>query len=218
MSFPLSPNDGDLYTSGSGTTYQYSDTRNAWEIVLQAVTGNQGIQGDTGVQGIQGSTGVIGPQGDQGATGAVGDKGDQGETGEQGIQGNTGAVGTQGSQGSQGVTGLRGVTGLDLSLYNAGDFNGSGATLNLTNGYSQYVAMKAGTESGLLFLSGGTAGQKCTLRLDYNVNQRPAGSTGIKWANGTFPIMSGYTGVNDIITVFYDGTNYFAQASMGFKF
>ena len=108
MSFPLSPNDGDLYTSGSGTTYQYSDTRNAWEIVLQAVTGNQGIQGDTGVQGIQGSTGVIGLQGDQGDTGAVGDKGDQGETG---AQGPTGAVGAQGDTGV-GATGLIGPTGV----------------------------------------------------------------------------------------------------------
>lgn len=108
MSFPLSPLNGELYTTPLGTCYQYNNTDGKWIIVGSSVAGVQGI---TGLQGIQGDTGLQGETGIQGTTGV------QGATGVQGVQGDTGV---HGITGVQGITGLQAGTILSNGMYVVG--------------------------------------------------------------------------------------------------
>jgi collagen type VII alpha len=111
MSFPLTPVDGQQYTTNLGTRYQYSIAESKWIIVSQSlgVTGAQGNTGTVGPAGSAGDTGLPGSQGQTGAGGTTGVKGDQGSTG---IEGLTGPVGLTGAQGSKGDTGSQGNTGI----------------------------------------------------------------------------------------------------------
>ena len=143
----------------------------------------------------------------------------QGETGVQGIQGDTGPQGIQGDTGPQGATGPQGETGLfAYTSHDAGTFGTTGANFDSSNGLSQNVTLVNGGETGVFYVSSMNAGEKMTIKFDYDVTEVPRGSTGIKWANGLFPAMSGDTGVEDIITVYYDGTNYYGQASLGYDY
>ena len=98
MSFPITPFNGDQYTTPLGTMYQYDSTSNAWYIVSQVME-----RGDTGLQG------PIGPFG--------GPPGETGITGLRGFQGVTGLRGYYGFTGIQGVTGVA-TTSLMASTYN----------------------------------------------------------------------------------------------------
>lgn len=69
MSFPLNPNDGDLYSSPNGVIYRYSISDDRWDITFAEIQGMTGVQGNTGVQGIEGQTGPLG--GPQGVTGLI---------------------------------------------------------------------------------------------------------------------------------------------------
>jgi hypothetical protein len=108
MAFPVSPTDGQLYTTNFGSRYKYYLADDKWiKIGLtpadQGATGYQGITGASGVNAPQGVTGLSGTTGAQGVTGLIGSTGYQGITGLKGITG---------SQGIDGVTGVPGTTGL----------------------------------------------------------------------------------------------------------
>jgi len=45
----------------------------------------------------------------------------------------------------------------------------------------------------------------------------PAGVNGVKWAAGTTPILTTTANAIDIVSFYYDGTNYYGQASLDFK-
>ena len=137
-------------------------------------------------------------------------------TGATGLMGPTGIGGVNGATGSQGVTGVAGV-GITYGLYNAGSFGTTGATINLTNGYSQYASVDAGGSTGLIFVSGGATGAKYSVEFRYNVNQSPRGSTGIKWSPAV-PVLSGYTGVKDMMYIYASGQDYIGVASLGHSY
>jgi len=192
MAFPTTPTDGQQYTTSLGTVYEYVSTDDKWILSSNTIVGETGAQGVTGARGIDGVTGAQGPAGADGVTGA---------------------------QGTDGVTGLQGETGLfAYTSHDAGTFGTTGANFDSSNGLSQDVTLVNGGETGVFYVSSMNAGEKMTIKFDYDVTEVPRGSTGIKWANGLFPAMSGDTGVEDIITVYYDGTNYYGQASLGYDY
>lgn len=125
MAFPISPVDGEIYTTVYGTRYKYFAIDDKWvkdgmiPIGNQGYTGIQGITGLLGYTGTQGYTGIQGLTGLQGLTGFQGFTGSQGYTGIQGITGTAGGgtglqgfTGIQGNTGSQGFTGAQGYTGI----------------------------------------------------------------------------------------------------------
>ena len=219
MSFPVSPSNLDEYTNGLGTVYRYIAADGKWIIKSQEITGATGLMGPTGIGGVNGVTGIAGVNGatgSQGVTGLSGTAGAAGATGSQGVTGISGTAGAAGATGSQGVTGVAGV-GITYNLYNAGNFGSTGATINLTNGYSQYATVVDTGSTGLIFVSGGATGSKYSVEFRYNVNQAPRGSTGIKWSP-TVPVLSGYTGVKDMMYIYASGQDYIGVASLGHSY
>lgn len=128
-----------------------------------------------------------------------------------------GETGINGTNGTNGITGAQGATGLDLSVYDAGTFGSTGCNIVFTNGYNQEVTLVTGGETGLLYVGGMATGQKGTVKFDYDRNVSPRGSTGIKWANGLFPVLSGQTGIEDLGSFYFNGASYYGQVSLGYK-
>lgn len=181
--------------------------------------GTQGITGNQGRQGIQGTSGSIGIQGVQGIDGAYasqGIQGVQGATGTNGTIGVDGAQGTQGIQGVQGLTGtgtqgLQGVSGAAVeTIYDLGTTSGT-ITPDFANGTIQKITL-----NGNLTFSGfanASTGQSITLIINTNGTGRTLTST-MKFAGGQKTIST--TNTTDIITAFYDGTNYYATLGKGY--
>lgn len=90
MAFPISPTDGQIYTTAFGSRYRYYAADDKWVKDGFVVQGNQGETGAQGETGFPGATGIQGPQGSQGETGFQGETGGQGGQGETGLQGETG--------------------------------------------------------------------------------------------------------------------------------
>ena len=44
MAFPVSPNDGDLYTTSLNTVYQYQAAYDRWLLYSHTMTGETGVQ------------------------------------------------------------------------------------------------------------------------------------------------------------------------------
>jgi len=180
MAFPTAPNDGDNYTNALGVQYKYVAADTKWNIVSQAVTGNQGAQGETGSQG---------------------------ETG----------LGFTGSAGSAGDTGVQGVTGSAFSQaeYQNAAMGGAGVVVDWANGLKQHQPVGFTGSYYNIGFAGGETGMNGTVRISYIATQAP-GITGCQWPNSVRPTLSGATGLQDIVTVYYNGTTYFAQASLAF--
>ena len=192
---------------------------------IQGIQGTSGIQGIQGIQGLQGTEGVIGVNGAQGIQGIQGIQGTQGPTGAQGTTGNNGAQGTSGNNGAQGiqgiqgigqpgtqgVQGIQGVAGISVeTVYSLGTTSGT-ITPNYANGSVQVITL-----NGNLTLNAFTspiAGQTITLIVKTNGTNRTLSST-MKFAGGAKTLST--TNTTDIITMFYDGTDYYATLAKGF--
>ena len=199
------------------------------ETGAQGVTGLSGVSGVTGIQGVTGLIGITGLQGVTGVLGINGVTGIQGVTGilgingVTGIQGVTGLVGTTGSQGATGVgtaggagaTGAQGVTGFVFAEYQNAAMGGAGVTVDWANGLKQHQPVGFTGSYYNIGFAGGATGMNGTLRISYVATQAP-GITGCQWPNAVRPTLSGATGLQDIVTVYYNGTSYFAQASLAF--
>lgn len=72
MAFPISPVDGQLYTTSIGIVYQYQSATDRWLLYSHTIVGETGAQGFTGAQGVTGLIGAQGITGLIGATGALG--------------------------------------------------------------------------------------------------------------------------------------------------
>jgi hypothetical protein len=204
----------------STSTHNFSNTQNMIMILRSAgVAGPQGIQGVQGtnanvqgiqgVQGIRGEDGIIGIDGSQGIQGITGEQGVQGITGNQGVQGVQGIQGTNANvQGIQGVQGIKGV-GTE-TVFSLGTTSGT-ITPNYTNGEIQTITLN-GNLTWNAFTSP-VAGQTITLIINTNGTSRTLSST-MKFAGGFKTISTSNT--TDIITAFYDGTNYWASLNRGF--
>ena len=59
IQFPSSPENGDEFLAGNGTTYQYDALTEQWKIL--SGPGSQGPTGPLGPTGPGGSTGATGP-------------------------------------------------------------------------------------------------------------------------------------------------------------
>jgi hypothetical protein len=225
MSFPQNPVDAQTYTNGLGTRYQYYATNGAWKIVSQEITGATGSPGVTGIAGSTGATGIVGPAGATGSIGNTGFIGATGLPGPTGIIGNTGAIGPAGSAGATGVvgstgliglTGFQGVTGFQFNEYQNTAMLNAGKIIDWNNGLKQVLSV-SGASSGsynIAFANGAT-GANMTLRIKYNTAQAP-GVTGCSWPNSVRPTLSGSTTSVDIISVYFDGTTYYAQSALAF--
>jgi hypothetical protein len=202
MAFPTSPVDGQQYTTSLGTVYEYVAADDKWILVSTTLTGATGVQGVTGVAGTQGATGLQGETGLQGADGSAGAQGD---------------TGVQGVTGLQGVTGAQGDTGtVSFAQYDAGTMT-TDKNIDWSNGKKQELTVAMGAAGSNIYFTNGTPGANTTLVIDFDVNEVP-GFTGLKWSGSNQAVLSGQTGVKDIISVYYDGTDYLAQASVGFDY
>ena len=195
---------------------------------LQGETGTDGLQGDTGAEGLQGETGAEGGQGETGAEGAVGQTGAQGQTGAEGAVGATGAQGATGVQGetgagadgaagetgAQGETGTEGTATLPIAFTFAGNLGWTGVPVDWSDAYTQQSSVQIGGATGFYYFLGAETGAKGTLIVSYSANETPK-FTGIQWANATEPSWSAYTGVDDIVSVVYNGDEYKGAATLG---
>jgi hypothetical protein len=100
-----------------------------------------------------------------------------------------------------------------------GVFSASFTGLNLAMSTVYNAGLSVGTagDSGLFYVYGGATGGHYTVIFDYLFTKIPANWTGIQWSSGTSPVLSGDTGVRDMIHLMYDGARYYAQASLGYK-
>jgi len=180
-------------------------------------SGGSGTQGIQGIQGLTGSTGIQGVQGIQGSDATVqGIQGIQGATGTNGTIGVDGAQGTQGIQGVQGLTGtgtqgVQGISGIAVeTVYSLGTTSGT-ITPDFANGSVQTITLN-GNLTWNAFASP-VAGETITLIINTNGTGRTLTST-MKFAGGAKTIST--TNTTDIITAFYDGTNYYATLGKGY--
>lgn len=195
MSWPQTPTDGQSYVTPLGTTYIYRSLTNSWDIQVSNI----------GVTGIQGLTGIQGQPGLQGQTGIQGQTGLQGQTGIQG----QGVTGLQG----QGVTGSQGATGFSFGEYQ-NTMGAANLTVDWNNGLKQSVNVNdASSGSYNIGFANGATGLQGSCRIYYTFNQAP-GVTGCYWPGAVRPSLSGYTGVQDYISVYQTGTKYIAQAAL----
>ena len=190
------------------------------------VTGPTGPQGTGGYLGSTGYTGsvstVAGPSGPSGPQGPGGYLGSTGFTGSAGTNGTNGAAGYNGStgytgsastvSGPSGYTGSVGGFGSPETIYSLGTTNGTIAP-NFTNGTVQTITL-----NGNLTLNAFTspvAGQSITLIVIQDSTGTRTLTSSMKFAGGN-KILSALADSVDMITIFYDGTNYYASLTKAF--
>ena len=188
-------------------------------------TGAQGIQGSTGPQGIQGVQGATGAQGVQGIQGVQGDTGLTGATGPLGATGPTGATGTAGTNGSTGATGPTGnpfgggtftdtivVKHVEETVYNLGNITG---TPTITA--SSATVFKATLTGNITInsITGIDTGSNITLILTQDGTGSRTLSSTMKFAGASKTLSTAASSI-DVITIFYDGTNYLASLVKGY--
>jgi len=182
----------------------------------------QGKTGSTGLQGVQGPTGLQGPTGPQGTQGVTG-------------VGTTGPTGPQGTQGKTGPTGPLANIVEDTTPELGGELDAGAHSIGFTQQTVSYdsgtttIDWKLSNKASLTFGAGNITtlaftnpSNPCNLVL--KIIQDGTGSrvvtnwdTDIKWVGGTVPTLS--TGENDvdIVSFYFDGTNYYGMISLDFS-
>jgi hypothetical protein len=107
---------------------------------------------------------------------------------------------------------VQSTKGFAAAEYSAG--SGAPGTITWSNGQNQVRTL---TSSGTMTFASPTAGVTYKLR----IVQGGSGSytitwPTIKWAGGAAPTLSTTVGAIDIVTLYYNGTDYFGQAAVGF--
>ena len=126
----------------------------------------------------------------------------------QGVQGVQGVQGAQGS-GAQGIQGTQGSIAVE-TVYDIGTTSGT-ITPDYANGSVQKITLN-GNLTWNAFASP-VAGETITLIINTNGTGRTLTST-MKFAGGSKTLST--TNTTDIITAFYDGTNYYATLGKGY--
>ena len=136
----------------------------------------------------------------------------QAVTGVTGVQGPTGiqGLGQTGIQGMQGDTGLQ---GFGSPQYNAGSLTGASKQISWFNGIKQKLSIGS---TGMVYMTDGTQGSNSQLVMDYLGNY-VAGITGVQIPGGGSIILTGQTGIHDVVSVYFDGTNFMGQGALNFK-
>jgi len=104
------------------------------------------------------------------------------------------------------------------SEYNIGSQN-AGFTVNWNNGNKQKVTLTGGASQGTVTFTGPTSG---VTNLLLEVVQGGSGTntvswaSPIKWPGGTAPTLTTSSGQDDIVTCYYNGTDYFCSSTLNF--
>ena len=213
-------------TSRSGS--EWDITGGTIGIKYQPVTAIQSIQfPDTSIQTIAWNTstavyasqivdGAVGPQGPTGPQGVAGPQGPQGVAGPQGPQGVAGPQGPSGANGSNGPTGPTGPSGPaaggNETVYAWGNTSGT-ITPNVSSGTVHTMTLTGNITFNSV--TNAVTGTSITLILTQDgIGNRTLTST-MKYANGS-KTLSTLATATDIISVFYDGSNYWASLGRGF--
>jgi hypothetical protein len=147
-------------------------------------------------------------KGDTGATGYTGSASTvSGPSGPQGPSGYTGS----GGSGSTGYTGSAGASGSVETIYAIGTTSGT-VTPSYSNGTVQTITL-----NGNLTLSSftGSTGQSLTLIITQDATGGRTLTSTMKFAGGS-KVLSLTGAAVDFLTIFYDGTTYWASLNKGF--
>jgi hypothetical protein len=221
--------DAVKYETGAASIWTGTNWTN---LAALGPTGPQGATGPTGPSGPSGATGETGPQGPQGVVGATGPQGPQGVVGATGPQGPQGATGNTGPQGPQGVAGPTGPAGsFDQNLYTTSSvafanvalkgFTETKVAESYTATYAPDVSTAticAMTLTGNITFNAFTSpvtGQSATFILTQDGTGGRTLTSSMKFAGGS-KTLSTAASATDIVSVFYDGTNYWASLSKGY--
>jgi hypothetical protein len=141
MAFPISPSDGQLYTSSLGTVYEYEAANDRWLLSSHVMVGETGLRGLTGAQGETGLRGLTGAQGETGLRGLTGAQGETGLRGLTGAQAETGIISGDATLTSLVITGnSSGITGIVVNTLYGTSAPPSAAGLPYGTIYIQYVS------------------------------------------------------------------------------
>jgi hypothetical protein len=188
--------------------------------------GSVGATGATGSQGQQGLTGATGPQGPQGLKGDKGDVGATGATGATGtfsgtFSGNADVNGfsiISASNGNIAITpngtGKTKITNLNYS--EAAPYSvtyASTITPDVANGNIQTVTLTGNVT--LSAFANPIAGQSLTLFVVQDATGSRTLTSTMKFAGGSKTLSTAANSI-DIITAYYDGTNYYATLAKAF--
>jgi hypothetical protein len=188
-----------------------------------------------GPQGPSGPTGATGGVGAAGATGYTGSAGPQGPSGPQGIAGSVGPQGPQGPQGPTGSSGPQGpigYTGSTGNPFGGGTFTGSVTFKGINETVYSWGNVSAGTYTPdvststihrmtltgnvtISSLANVTTGSNMTLVLTQDATGSRTLTSTMKFAGGSKTLSTIGTST-DIISVFYDGSTYWASLAKGF--
>jgi hypothetical protein len=138
----------------------------------------------------------------------------QGATGATGPTGATGAAGANGSTGATGANGATGTFSGIETIYNHGTVTTMPVGINVTS--ATIHRMTLGGNITLNTLTNVSTGSSVTIiMLQDGTGNRTLTNTTWKWA-GNSKTLSTATSAIDVITVFYDGTNYLAGMVKGY--
>lgn len=182
----------------------------------------------TSTNAIIGMTGPTGPAGPTGATGPTGDTGPQGPTGATGAQGPTGPTGPTGATGATGPTGTFSGTTSNPSTFSGGlTISGALHTPRYAWGNVSVGTYAPNVNSGTVHtmtltgnltmnaLTNAVTGTNFTLILTQDGTGGKTLSSTMKFAGG-FKTLSTAGGSIDMITVYFDGTTYYAGLVRGY--
>jgi len=225
--------DAVKYETGAASIWTGTNWTNLAALGPTGPQGPTGATGPQGPQGVQGDVGPTGPQGNTGATGPQGPQGVQGDVGPQGPQGPTGTTGATGPTGPSGPSGPGANQSLDTTsnvTFNNITSNGSVALKGFTEtrvaaAYSASFAPDVSTATvWAMTLTGGitfngfttpVTGQSATFVFTQDGTGGRTLTSSMKFA-GANKTLSTAGSSTDIISVFYDGTNYWASLSKGY--
>ena len=194
----------------------------------QGGQGYTGSQGDIGYVGSQGNIGYVGSVG-IGYVGSAGGNGTNGYTGSQGTTGGLGYTGSKGADGTNGSNGATGYTGsVGVGYVGSAGANGSGNDTVYTLGNVSGTitpSLSSGTVHSytltgnitLNSLTGVTTGSSMTLILTQDATGSRTLTSSMKWAGLGFKTLSTAGTSTDIVSIFYDGSTYWASLSKGFQ-
>jgi hypothetical protein len=196
---------------------------------VQGTTGSQGVQGTQGVQGSDANVqGIQGRQGLQGITGS-------GAQGAQGITGTFGGTLTQNldvngfsivssSNGNVAITpngtGRLSTTNLSYNegtTYDNGTITSATLTPSLSGRSNTQKVTIAGSSFTLNPWGSAAAGDSLTLIINNSatISAITQGTGTWRWAGGS-KTLTGTASSIDIVSIYYDGTTYFASINKGF--
>ncbi len=133
--------------------------------------------------------------------------------GPTGVSGRTGSTGATGASGQTGTTGI----GVDtpIALNSVGN-TGTTETLNFASQTPQSITLD---NNCTLSFTGATTGGSYLIKIiqDATGSRLITWPAAVKWPSGTAPTLS--TGANkvDIVTLFFDGTDYFGNAGLDYR-